>query len=114
PQRALEQELRVIEYVVPHADLGEEPHPLHVIAVLQEVLAHNTLGELDLAIGEHAESRADLDREALEPSDVFLSALRIRLAAGEAIENAQRAPARRQRRVQRQRLLEGRNRRARG
>ena len=39
-EHTLEQQLRVIEHVELHADLGEEPHPFDMIAVLEQIAAH--------------------------------------------------------------------------
>ena len=65
-ERALEQDLGVVQHIELHADLGQQPHAFDMIAVGEQVLADHPFGIVDLAVGEHAECGGDLDRQARE------------------------------------------------
>jgi hypothetical protein len=49
-QCALEQQLRIVIHVQLHADLCQQSHALHVIAVPQQELADELLGGDDVAV----------------------------------------------------------------
>jgi hypothetical protein len=83
-QHLLEQELGIVHDVEFHADLREQPHTLDVIAMSQQVLAHELLGRRDLAVREHAVCGEDLRRQVRELRGLSGGVVRVGMAAGHA------------------------------
>ena len=77
--------------------LREQTHRLDVIAVRQEVRAHDALRLENFAVGKHARGRDDLDRQLRERRHVSRGGVGIGHAADGAEQHLQRLPARRQR-----------------
>ena len=98
-ERALEQQLRIVEDLELHADARQQAHPLHMITVLQEIAADDLLGRVHLAVGEHAVRGDNLLRQVRERRDVCRRLFALRFLAGDVVKDTQRIPARRKRRV---------------
>ncbi len=56
-ENAFKQQFGIVKHVELHADLGEQPHRLDMVAVTSEILANQLFGRKDLAVREQARWR---------------------------------------------------------
>ena len=94
-----EQELGIVRHVEIEADLGEQPHSLHMVAMREQVVAHHAFRIQDIAVGIHAECGDDLVRQRCQIPELRVGLFGVSRASQHAIEGLQRAPAGRQRRT---------------
>jgi hypothetical protein len=90
----LQEKFGVVGHVELHADLGEQPHALDVIAMGQQIAAHHPFRIENLAVGIHAEGRDDLGRQGGEIRELARSVAGVARTPLDAVERLEGAPAR--------------------
>ena len=93
-QHRRKQVLGVVEDLECHADAGQQPHRLDVVAVGQQERADQLLGAHDVAIGKQAGRRDHLRRHALQGRDLGGGGGRVGTVADHPVEPLEHAPGR--------------------
>jgi hypothetical protein len=95
-QRRRQQQLGVVQDALRHADLGQEPHRLGMVAVAQQEGPDPRLRRNDVAVCEQGGAGHDLARQTRQGRDVGGGGLRIGEVAGQPVEPFEHLPGHRQ------------------
>ncbi len=101
-----EQQLRIVEHLARHADAREQPHGFDLSGVLQQIRAHHGLGIIQIAIQEQAGRGDHRRRNSPQRGHLVGGPLCLGRPARHPVKPLEHAPARRQRVIEDDCLLE--------
>ena len=91
-----QQDLGIVEHATRDTDAGEQAHPFHVIALLEQEGAHHGLGRIQIAILEQSGRRHHLGRQVLQLRQLGRRGRRIVGPAGHPKQALEHPPTARQ------------------
>jgi hypothetical protein len=98
-QHGFEQYFRIVEHLARQADTGEQAHRFNIVASLEQIVTDDLFGRLKFAIREMTGRAHDIGRQPLQRGDVRGGGRGVGGIARHSVEAFEQVPARRQRRV---------------